>query len=76
MKKEWLKNHQEIKFTGDPDWMPQESFTKDGKYIGIVADYLKIVEDKLHIKFKIVPSNSWDQTIRMAKNHIVDMISS
>ncbi len=73
--KVWLKEHPNITFSGDPDWMPQESFTKDGKYIGIAADYLKIVENKLNVKFKIVPSSSWDQTIQMAKNNTVDIIS-
>ena len=72
---EWLKQHPNITFSGDPDWMPQESFTKDGKYIGIAADYLKIIENKLNIKFNIIPSSSWDQTIQMAKNRTVDIIS-
>jgi PAS domain S-box-containing protein len=72
---EWLKQHPIITFSGDPGWMPQESFTKDGKYIGIAADYLKIIENKLNIKFNIIPSSSWDQTLQMAKNHTVDIIS-
>ncbi|MCP4177034.1 MAG: transporter substrate-binding domain-containing protein [bacterium] len=71
----WLDLHPIIKFSGDPDWMPQESFTENGKYIGIAADYLKEVEKKLNIDIDIVPSETWDQTLRMVKNNTVDMIS-
>jgi len=41
-----LKQHPNITFSGEPGWMPQESFTKNGNYIGIVADYLKIASSR------------------------------
>ena len=71
----WLQHHPIIKFSADPDWMPQESFTKNGKMIGITADYLKVIEEKLNIEFDIVPGRTWDQTLKMAQNHTVDVIS-
>jgi ABC-type amino acid transport substrate-binding protein len=41
--KEWLNNHKIISFAGDPNWMPLESFNDKGEYVGIVADYIKII---------------------------------
>ena len=38
----WLAEHKAIRFTGDPDWLPQEAFTSSGQYIGIVADILDL----------------------------------
>jgi len=72
--KEWLKNHPVIRFTGDPNWLPYEAF-KDGKYIGIVAEYLKIIESRLNIKFKKIVTKNWEESVQMAKEHDVDVLS-
>ncbi len=71
----WLEQHKIIRFTGDPNWLPYEAFDKNGNYIGIVADYLRIIEKKLDIKVKIIPSPSWEKSIEMIKSGKVDMIS-
>ncbi|MCK5776067.1 MAG: transporter substrate-binding domain-containing protein, partial [Bacteroidales bacterium] len=36
--RQWIHEHQNINFTGDPNWLPIEGFTKEGEYIGIIAD--------------------------------------
>ncbi|MCP4130525.1 MAG: response regulator [bacterium] len=73
--KEWLKKNPVIRFTGDPNWMPQESFTKEGKYIGIVSDYVKLLEQRLGIRFTIVPSKTWLQSLEMSNSKEVDVLS-
>ena len=71
----WLKKNPNIKFTGDPNWLPYEAFDKNGKYIGIVAEHLKLIEKKLGIKFEKIQSKSWEDAQKMAKNGKVDIIS-
>lgn len=71
----WLRKHAVVRFTGDPNWLPYEAFNKDGEYIGIVADYLKLIEKRLNIKFKKIPSKSWDDAVEMAKTGKVDVLS-
>jgi len=73
--KEWLNKHKEIKFTGDPNWLPYEAFTKNGTYKGIVADHLKLIEKRLGITFKTIKPTSWDDAVKKAINKEVDMIS-
>lgn len=73
--KEWLKAHPLIRFTADPNHLPFESFKKDGTFIGIVADHLKIIEERLDIKFEKVISHSWSDVLKKAKNNEVDFIS-
>ncbi|MCD8478156.1 MAG: hypothetical protein LRY68_09985 [Sulfurospirillum sp.] len=46
---QWLKEHPVIRFTGDPRYLPYEAFDKESKYIGIVAELLQSVEEKLGI---------------------------
>jgi len=71
----WLDEHKTIRFTGDPNWLPYEAFDSQGNYIGIVADYLKIIEQKLSIKLDIIPTQSWSESVAKAKNGEVDIIS-
>ncbi|CAG7857702.1 partial two-component system, NarL family, sensor histidine kinase EvgS, partial [biofilm metagenome] len=73
--KQWLAEHPVIRFTGDPNWLPFETFDNKGNYLGMVADYLKLLEKKLHIKFDIVPGHLWDDTVVKVGSHEVDVIS-
>ncbi|MEQ1546180.1 transporter substrate-binding domain-containing protein [Methyloglobulus sp.] len=73
--KKWLSDHPVIRFTGDPNWLPYEAFDSKGSYIGIVAEYLQLLEKKLHIKFDIVPTLSWGESVDMIKHDKVDVLS-
>ena len=72
---QWLDKHPEIRFTGDPNYLPYEAFDQQGNYAGIVADYLSIIEKKLGIKFKKIPSASWSDALKKAKNGEVDVLA-
>jgi len=71
----WLKENPVIRFTGDPSWLPFEAFTEDGHYKGIVADHLRLIENRLGVKFKKVKPASWDDAINKAVQGQVDVIS-
>jgi polar amino acid transport system substrate-binding protein len=71
----WLAEHQKIRFTGDPDWLPQEAFTSEGQYIGIVADILDLIEARLGIIFERVPVKTWNEAVRLAETAEVDILS-
>jgi PAS domain S-box-containing protein len=73
--REWLIKHPVVSFTGDPDWLPHEAFTADGKYIGMVADYIKYIEGKIPIKFTPVPVKNWDDAIKLVGSGKVDILS-
>jgi PAS domain S-box-containing protein len=71
----WLAEHKKIRFTGDPDWLPQEAFTSGGQYIGIVADILDLIEARLGVIFEPVPVKTWDEAVRLAETAAVDILS-
>ena len=73
--KVWIQNHQNIKFTGDPNWLPFEAFNADGKYIGIVADFLEIIENRTGLVFEKVPSKNWTESITLLRTHQVQMMT-
>ncbi len=70
----YLANKKEIKMCVDPDWLPFEKI-ENGKHIGMSADYLKILEQKIGIPFKAVITQNWMQSIEYAKNRTCDIYS-
>lgn len=73
--RQWLAEHPRIRFGGDPNWLPYEAFDKQGRYTGIVSEYLQVIEQKLGIKFDIVPTHSWSESVTKAKNGELDVLS-
>ncbi len=71
----WMAKHPVINFTGDPDWLPFEAFTKDGRYIGIISEVLRIFEKQTPLKFKTIPTKTWDESVSLLKNGKVDMMT-
>ncbi len=72
---QWLDNHKTIRFTGHPNWLPYEAFDKQGHYIGVVAEHLKLIEQKLGITVEIVPTPSWSDSVAMVKRGEIDILS-
>ena len=70
----YLKQKKEIRVCVDPNWMPFEAI-KDGKYVGMSADYLRIVESDIGIPIRLVPTSSWSESMAYAKSRKCDMLS-
>ena len=72
--KKYLQKKGVITMCVDPDWMPFESL-QHTKHIGISADYFKIIERRLNIPIKLVPTGSWLETLEFARQRKCDIIS-
>ncbi|WP_424688385.1 MAG: PAS domain-containing protein [Halarcobacter ebronensis] len=70
----FLKTNKEIKVCIDPNWMPLE-MNQDGKHIGMTADYLKLLEETLNIKFTMVPTKTWVESLNLGKEKKCDIFS-
>ncbi|MBV1928736.1 MAG: transporter substrate-binding domain-containing protein [Gammaproteobacteria bacterium] len=71
----WLQNHPIIRFAGDPNWLPYEAFDQQGNYVGIVAEHLKIIEQRLGIKIDIIETKTWRESLEKVKTNEVDVLS-
>ena len=71
----WIKQHPSVNFTGDPNWLPFEAFTKEGEYIGIIASLLEIIEERSMIKFNKLPTKNWEESVALLKSGKVDMLT-
>lgn len=71
----WLQDHPIIRFAGDPDWLPYEAFDQQGNYIGIAAEHLKIIEQKLGIKVEIIQTKTWRESVQKVNANQIDVLS-
>jgi PAS domain S-box-containing protein len=74
--KAWLEAHPVIRFAADPDFPPTEYFDAHGRYCGITADYLALLERKLGIRFEIVRLRNWDEVISHARSRRIDVFAA
>ncbi len=70
----FIKNSSSIKVGIDNNWAPFE-FTKNGIVQGYSIDFLKTIEKISGLKFEIIGSYPWDETIEKFKNNEIDMLS-
>ncbi len=73
--KQWLSKHKNFRLAGDPNWLPFEGFNQQGEYIGIVAEYLALIEQNIGIEFKIIQTANWSESIKLVKNNQIDVLS-
>jgi len=72
--KAYLNQKKIINMCIDPYWMPFEEI-KDGKHIGITADYMDIFRTLIGIPIKFIPTKSWEESLTKSKNRECDILS-
>ncbi|MBM6550792.1 ATP-binding protein [Marinomonas ostreistagni] len=71
----WLAEHHTIRYAGDPNWLPFEAFDEQGRYVGIVAAFLQRFTQDTGIQVEFVTTRSWDETLLLAQQGQVDVMS-
>mgnify|MGYP000338319851 FL=1 len=71
----WLQQHIKFSFTGLRQKLPYESFDNNDHYIGIVSEYLKLIEKRLGITVNKTSSDSRTELIELVRQGKVDIIS-
>jgi two-component system, NarL family, sensor histidine kinase EvgS len=74
--KKWLSAHPVIRFTADPNWLPYGAFDAKGGYIGMIADYLKLIEKRLPLRFETVPTATWNDSLATIQRGEADVLST
>jgi PAS domain S-box-containing protein len=74
--KAWISAHPNIRLAPDPEFRPIEYFDDKGNYVGMAADYARLIGQKLGIRFTIVRCATWDEVIARAKRREVDVLNA
>ena len=71
---DYLAKKQEITMCVDPDWMPFEQI-KNGAHSGIAADYMAMFQKQLPIPIRLIPTQTWQESIHQAQERNCDILS-
>lgn len=72
--KKWLaENDGKIIIAPDPFFPPMEFFDENQQYSGISADLVKLISQKLNIRFKIKKMESWAEIEKQGENKQIDI---
>lgn len=72
----WLVRHPVIRLGIDRDFAPYEWIDENGDYVGLVADFMKLLEQRLGVRFEVVEGKTAAETLAMVKNGQLDMIGA
>jgi len=70
----YLQKKKDIRVCSDPNWMPFEKI-KEGKLVGMSADYLDLLQTQLNVPFTLVPTKNWSESLEFAKQRKCDIFS-
>ena len=73
--KEWIRKHPTIRFVSDPMWEPFEFVNKQGKFSGIVSDYIDLISKRTGLKFQRTKIKNWLDGLKKIKERKSDMLS-
>ncbi len=70
----WLADHQELRLGVDNAWPPFEYRDENGRYQGLAADYVRLIQDRLGVRVKRVEPANWADVLEQAKNNQLDLL--
>ncbi len=74
--KAWLTEHPQISIGGDASWAPIDFIDGEGRYQGITADYLKLIEQRLNIHFQANTEYPWSKMLKQVQKRKIDTVAN
>ncbi|WP_198401110.1 transporter substrate-binding domain-containing protein [Thiomicrospira microaerophila] len=72
---QYLQFKRDITMCVDPDWEPYERITKQGEHVGLAADFIELISQKIGKPFRLIPTTSWQQSLEYAKQGRCETLS-
>ncbi|MEG1042307.1 MAG: EAL domain-containing protein [Pseudomonas sp.] len=70
----WLSSHPQLRLGVDASWPPFEYRDQDGRYQGLAADYIAVIQERLGVVFKPVEPTSWTAVLEQAQQNKLDLL--
>ena len=73
--KKYLEQRDIITMCVLPNAMPYSDI-KDGKFVGFVADYIQLIENRIKKPIRLIETNDWSESLILSRNKKCDILSS
>ncbi len=73
---EWIRNHSVARLGVDPKALPYEGITSKGDYIGMIGDYMSLIEKKTGLNIDAHIVSSWTETENLIQQQALDLVSA
>jgi diguanylate cyclase (GGDEF)-like protein/PAS domain S-box-containing protein len=70
----YLRKKHNLNVCVNPDKMPFEKIEK-GKYIGMAADYISLIEKSINVHINYVPTKSWSESLELGRAQKCDIFA-
>lgn len=60
----------------NPHWPPYEELTPEGDHVGMIADAMQLMSDRIGIPIQVVPTASFRASEEYARNRLCDIVSA
>ena len=70
----WLSSHKELRLGVDATWPPFEFRDKNGRYQGLAADYVALIEQRLALSLQPIEPVGWSEVLNKAKRGEIDLL--
>ena len=73
--KSWLNDHPVIRMAPDPDYAPFQFRDENNMSTGVADDYLKLIGEKLGVRFESILTDSWGDSLALVKQRQADLVA-
>ena len=73
--KRYLADKKVIRMCVDPEWEPFEKINERGQHVGIAADLVRLVAQRLSVNMELVETKTWQESLEASKNKRCDILS-
>ncbi len=71
----YLREKRTISMCVDPEWEPLEKINDKKEHEGIAADIIRLIAQRLDITIKLLPTSTWQESIKKSQNYECDILS-
>lgn len=73
--KAFIRNNPTLTLCVDPDWLPYEGLSADGKHVGLIAEYALEFQTRTGFAFELVPTKSWEESWQLVEAGDCDIVA-
>lgn len=66
--KTYIEHANAIKMCVDPDWVPFEHINAEGKHIGIAAELVQLVAQRVGLEIELYQTKTWEESLAASKS--------